>query len=119
MIDIQAPEKIKRGEVLKGKIVIELDKEVKTRGVSVSFDNTLSYPNPCTKNFSKWKLSNQHQFPDSMLRSALIPFEFNVPKEAPPTYQGSSLVSVWKINVKIDIPLAFDIHAEKIVEVER
>lgn len=119
MIEIQAPEKIKKGDVLKGKIVIELDKEAKTRGVSISFDNTLSYSNPCTKNFSKWKFSNLHQIPDSMLLSAVIPFEFNVPKEAPPTYQGTSLVSIWKINVKIDIPLAFDIHAEKIVEVER
>ncbi len=119
MIDIQAPEKIKRGEVLKGKVVIELDREVKTRGVSVSFDNALSYSNPCTKNFSKWRFSNLHQIPDSMLQNTVIPFEFNVPKEAPPTYRGSSLVSVWKINVKIDITLAFDIHAEKNVEVER
>ncbi len=119
MIDIQAPEKIKRGEVLKGKVVIELEKEIKTRGVSISFDNTLSYPNPCTKNFSRWKLSNLHRIPDSMLRNAIIPFEFNVQEESPPAYQGSSLVSIWKINVKIDIPLAFDIHVEKIVEVER
>ncbi len=119
MIDIQAPEKIKRGEVLRGKVAIELDKEVKTRGVSVSFDNTLSYPNPCAKNFSSWKLSTLHQFPTSMLRSAIIPFEFNVPGDAPPTYQGESLASVWKINVKIDIPISFDIHAEKNVEVER
>ncbi len=119
MIDIQAPEKTKRGEVLKGKVVIELDKEVKTRGVSVSFDDTLSYPNPCTKNFSRWKVTNPLQFPDSMLRSAIIPFEFNIPRDAPPSYQGKSLVSIWKISAKIDIPLAFDIHAEKIVEVER
>ncbi len=37
MIEIQAPHKIKRGEILKGIAVIELNKEVAARKVSVSF----------------------------------------------------------------------------------
>ena len=121
MIDIQSQDKIKRGEVLRGKVIIELDKDVKVRAVSVSLDNRLSYPNPCTKNFSGWSTLNHLLSPDTgdRLRSTIIPFEFNIPREAPPTYSGKSLVSNWKINVKIDRPLSFDIHAEKIVEVER
>ena len=49
----------------------------------------------------------------------LIPFEFNVPKEAPPSYKGEYIESSWQVKVNIDIPLSFDIHAEKSVEVER
>lgn len=121
MIEIQAPEKIKRGEVLRGKAIIELDKEVNTRSVSVSFDNELSYSNPCTHNFSRWGFSNPGKLfdPNNKLRNITIPFEFSIPKEAPPSYKGSSLISIWKINVKIDIPMARDIHAEMNVEVER
>ncbi len=121
MINIQVPEKIKRGEVLKGKVIIELDKEVNARSVLVSFDNELSYSNPCTKNFSDWNFSNPKKLFDAgtKLRSVMIPFEFNIPKEAPPTYRGKSLKSGWKVNVKIDIPLARDINARKDVEVER
>ncbi|HEY9245533.1 MAG TPA: hypothetical protein VIO11_01675 [Candidatus Methanoperedens sp.] len=121
MISIQAPEKIKRGVVLRGKVIIEPDKEVNARSVSVSFDNELSYSNPCTKNFSSWNFSNPGQLfgEGPGLRNAMIPFEFNIPKEAPPTYGGKSLKSSWKINVKIDIPLSRDIHAAKNVEVER
>ncbi len=121
MIGIQAPEKIKRGEVLRGKVIIELDKEVNARSISVSFDNELSYSNPCTKNFSSWNFSNPKQLFDegTRFRSAIIPFEFNIPKEAPPTYGGKSLKSSWKVNVKIDIPLARDIHAGKDLEVKR
>jgi hypothetical protein len=121
MIIIQAPEKIKRGEVLRGKAIIELDKEVNARSVSVSFDNELSYSNPCTKNFSSWSFSYPRQLFDkgNRLRNATIPFEFDIPKEAPPTYGGRALTSSWKVNVKIDIPLSRDIHAGKDVEVER
>ncbi len=119
MIIIQVPEKLKRGGVLKGKVIIELDKEVNARSVSVSFDNELSYSNPCTKNFSGWSFSNTVQHFDTGLRSITIPFEFNIPGEAPPTYTGRSLISRWKVNVKIDLPLARDIHAAKDVEVER
>ncbi len=121
MIDIQAPEKIKRGEVLKGKIIIGLDKEVNARNITVSFDNELSYSNPCKRNFSRWSFSNPRQLSErsSRLRNAIIPFEFNIPREAPPTYEGISLESGWKVNVKIDIPLSRDIHAEKTVVVER
>jgi hypothetical protein len=84
MIIIQAPEKIKRGEVLRGKATIELDKEVNARSISVSFDNELSYSNPCTKNFSGWSFSNPMQLFDkgTKLRNAIIPFEFNIPKDA-------------------------------------
>ncbi len=121
MINIQAPEKIKRGEVLRGKVIIELDKEVNARSVLVSFDNELSYSNPCTKNFSSWSFSNPKQLLDAStkLRHEIIPFKYNIPKEAPPTYGGKSLKSSWRVNVKIDIPLARDIHAGKDVEVKR
>ncbi len=121
MIEIQAPEKIKRGEVLRGKAIIELDKELYVRSVSVSFDNELSYSNPCTDNFSRWGFSTPKQLFEtgSKLRSDTIPFEFSIPKEAPPSYEGSSLTSRSRINVKIDCPMARDIHAEMNVEVER
>lgn len=121
MIEIQAPEKIKRGEVLRGKAIIEFDMDVSARSVSVSFDNELSFSNPCRKNFSRWSFSNPGQPFDisSKLSNITIPFEFSIPKEAPPSYEGSSLTSSWKINVKIDIPMARDIHEEMNVKVER
>ncbi len=121
MIDIQTPEKIKRGEVLRGSAIIQLDKDVKIRDVIVSFENKLSYPNPCKKNLSGWKLFNPQRFfyTGAKVRNVVIPFEFNIPKEVPPTYEGISLSSSWKVKVKVDIPLSFDIHSEKSVEVER
>ncbi|MGB8217692.1 MAG: hypothetical protein WCE94_10370 [Candidatus Methanoperedens sp.] len=121
-IEIKAPEKIKKGGVLEGTVIIALDKEVKFRDVIISFDNTITYPNPCTKNFSGWNMvSTSQQSPDKdgRLLNASIPFKFSIPKEAPPSYKGEQIESTWKLNVKIDIPLAFDIHAEKYVEVER
>ncbi len=120
MIEIQAPQKIKRDDILKGIAIIELDKEVNARKVSVSFDNVISYPNPCTKNFSKWSIANSRQlFTTGKLRYTTIPFEFKIHKEVPPSYEGGSLTSSWKINVIIDIPMSRDIHAEMKVEVER
>ncbi len=120
MIDIQSPDKIKRGDVLKGQVFIDLDKETRIRGVLISFDNMLSYSNPCTNNFSGWRFQHPHQvFNKDAFRTATIPFKFDIPKEAPPTYRGKSLNSSWQINVKIDIPLALDVHAKKDVEVER
>ncbi len=121
MIEIQAPEIIKRGEILRGKAIIKFEKELNARSVSVSFDNELSYSNPCTDNLSRWSISNPGQLFDisSKPLNITIPFEFSIPKEAPPSYKGSSLTSSWKIDVKIDRPMALDIHEEMIVEVER
>jgi hypothetical protein len=121
-IEIKAPEKIKKGGVLEGTVIIALDKEVKFRDVIISFDNTITYSNPCTKNFSGWNMVSTSQ-PNlekgGSLLNATIPFKFSIPKEAPPSYKGEQIESTWKLNVKIDIPLSFDIHAEKNVEVER
>jgi hypothetical protein len=121
MIEIQAPGIIKRGEVLRGKAIIKFEKELNARSVSVSFDNEISYSNPCTDNLSRWSISNPGQLFDisSKPLNITIPFEFSIPKEVPPSYKGSSLTSRWKIDVKIDIPMALDIHAEMNVEVER
>jgi hypothetical protein len=121
-VEIKAPEKIKRGGVLEGTVIITLDKDVKFRDLIISFDNTITYPNPCTKNFSCWNLvsvSQQYLNKGGRLRNAMIPFEFSIPREAPPSYKGECIESTWQVNVKIDIPLSFDIHAEKYVEVER
>ncbi|MCZ7382149.1 MAG: hypothetical protein O8C64_11355 [Candidatus Methanoperedens sp.] len=121
-VEIKAPEKIKRGEVLEGTVIITLDKDVKFRDIIISFDNTITYPNPCTKNFSGWNMvstSQQNLDKSGILLNAAIPFKFSIPREAPPSYKGEQIESTWKLNVKIDVPLAFDIHAEKYVEVER
>ncbi len=121
-IEIKAPEKIKRGDVLEGTVIIALDRDVNFRDVIISFDNTITYPNPCTKNFSGWNLvstSQQYMDKGAGLRNATIPFKFSIPGDAPPSYKGEHIESIWRINVKIDIPWAFDIHAEKYVEVER
>ncbi|MCZ7384932.1 MAG: hypothetical protein O8C63_09325 [Candidatus Methanoperedens sp.] len=121
-IEVKAPEKIKKGGVLEGTVIIALDKDVKFRDVIISFDNTITYPNPCTKNFSGWNMVSTSQ-PNlekgGSLLNAAIPFKFSIPKEAPPSYKGEQIESTWKLNVKIDIPLSFDIHAEKYVEVKR
>ena len=121
-VEIKAPEKIKKGGVLEGTVIIALEKEVKFRDVIISFGNTITYPNPCKKNFSGWNLVSTSQ-PNlekgGMLLNAAIPFKFSIPKEAPPSYKGDNIESTWQVKVKIDIPLAFDIHAEKYVEVER
>ncbi|MFZ3060450.1 MAG: hypothetical protein WA102_12045 [Candidatus Methanoperedens sp.] len=121
-VEIKAPEKIKKGGVLEGTVIITLDKDVKFRDVIISFDNTITYLNPCKKNFSGWNLvsvSQQYLNKGGRLRNAMIPFEFSIPREAPPSYKGKYIESIWQVNVKIDIPLSFDIHAEKYVEVER
>lgn len=121
-IEIKSPEKIKRGEVLEGTVIITLDKDVKFRDIMISFGNMITYPNPCKKNFSTWNLiSDSQKFLNkgAWLRNAMIPFEFNVPKEAPPSYKGEYIESSWHVKVNIDIPLSFDIHAEKSVEVKR
>ncbi|VVB96650.1 Uncharacterised protein [uncultured archaeon] len=121
-VDIKAPEKIKRGMVLEGTVIIALEKDVNFSDVIISFDNTITYPNPCTKNFSGWNLvsaSQQNLDKGAKLRNAMIPFKFSIPEEAPPSYKGENIESIWQVNVKIDIPWAFDIHAEKYVEVER
>ena len=121
-IEIKSPGYIKRGEVLEGTIIITLDKDVKFRDIMISFVNTITYPNPCKKNFSTWNLiSDPQKFlnKSAWLRNAMVPFEFNVPKEAPPSYKGEYIESSWQVKVKIDIPLSFDIHAEKSVEVMR
>lgn len=118
-IEIKSPDKIKRGEVLEGTIIITLDKDVKFRDIMISFVNIISYPNPCKKNFSTWNLISDHKTflnKGARLRNAMIPFEFNVPKVAPPSYKGEYIESSWKVKVNIDIPLSFDIHAEKSVE---
>jgi hypothetical protein len=88
----------------------------------ISFDNIITYPNPCRKNFSGWNLlsmSQQYLDKGGRLRNAMIPFEFSIPGEAPPSYKGEYIESTWQVNVKIDIPLSFDIHAGKYVEVQR
>lgn len=121
-IEIKAPRKIKRGEVLEGTVIITLDKDVKFRDINISFVNMITYPNPCKKNFSCWNLasgSQQYLNKGTRLRNAMIPFEFSIPKEAPPSYKGEYLKSIWEVKVNIDIPLSFDIHAEKSVEVLR
>ena len=121
-IEIKAPEKIRRSEVLGGTVIISLDKDVKIRDVMISFVNMITYPNPCKKNFSTWNLiSSSRTLPDKgrRLRSAMIPFEFDIPENAPPSYKGEYIGSAWQIKVKIDIPLSMDIHAEKSVVVER
>ena len=121
-IEIKAPGKIKRGEVLEGTVIITLDKDVKFRDINISFVNMITYPNPCKKNFSGWNLasgSQQYLNKGGRLRNAMIPFEFSIPKEAPPSYQGEYLKSIWEVKLNIDIPLSFDIHAEKSVEVLR
>ncbi len=53
------------------------------------------------------------------LLNATIPFKFSIPGEASPSYKGEHIESTWQVKVKIDIPLALDIHAKKYVEVER
>ncbi len=121
-VEIKAPEKIKRGGVLEGTVIIALDKDVNFRDVIISFDNAITYPNPCKKNFSGWSFvspSQPYLDKGSRLRNASILFKFSIPKEAPPTYTGEQIESIWQIKVKIDIPLYFDIHAEKYVVVER
>jgi hypothetical protein len=121
-VEIKAPEKIKKGGVLEGTVIIALDKDVKFRDVIVSFDNTITYPNPCKKNFSGWNLvSTAQQYLDKgeKLLNVTIPFKFSIPREAPPSYKGEYIESTWQVKVKIDIPLSFDIHSEKYVEVER
>ncbi len=121
MIDIQIPEKARRGEILKGKVVISLDREVNCRNLSVTFDNILTYHNPCVRDFSGWSIMNSQAFSakGERLRNAIIPVEFRIPENAPPCYAGKALNSRWQVRVKIDIPLSSDIHAEKIVEVDR
>ncbi len=121
MIDIQVPEKVRRGEVLKGKIIISLDREVNCRNLFISFDNILTYHNPCVGDFSGWSIMNSQVFPGKFekLHNAIIPVEFRIPENAPPGYAGKTLNSRWQVRVKIDIPLSTDIHADKLVEVER
>ncbi len=121
-IEIKAPEKIKRGGVLEGTVIITLDKDVKFRDVIISFGNTITYPNPCKKNFSGRNLvsmSQQYLDKGGRLLNATIPFKFSIPREAPPSYKGEYIENTWQVKVKIDIPLSFDIHVEKYVEVER
>ena len=121
-VEIKTPEKIKRGGVLEGIVIIALDKDVNFRDVIISFDNTITYPNTCTKNFSGWNLlsvSQQYLDKGARLRNATIPFKFSIPKEAPPSYKGEHIESTWHLNLKIDIRMPFYIHAEKYVEVER
>ena len=82
----------------------------------------ITYPNPCKKDFSTWNLISDSKTilnKGGRLRNAMIPFEFNVPKEAPPSYKGEYIESSWQVKVNIDIPLSFDIHTEKRVEVKR
>jgi hypothetical protein len=82
----------------------------------------ITYPNPCKKNFSGWNLVSrpqQYHNKGTRLRNAMIPFEFKIPKEAPPSYKGKYLESAWQVKVNIDKPLSFDIHTEKSVEVLR
>jgi hypothetical protein len=113
---------IKKGGVLEGTVIIALDKDVKFRDVTVSFGNTITYPNPCKKNFSGWNLVSMSQptlDKGGRLQNVTIPFKFSIPREAPPSYKGEYIESTWQVKVKIDIPLSFDIHAEKYVEVER
>jgi len=121
-VEIKAPGKIKRGEVLEGTLIITLDKDVKFRDIIISFGNMITYPNPCKKNFSTWNLISGSQTflnKGGRLRNAMIPFKFSIPKETPPSYKGKYLESAWQLKVKIDIPLSFDINTEKSVEVER
>jgi len=69
-----------------------------------------------SKNFSSWNLASgpqQYLNKGGRLRNAMIPFKFSIPEEAPPSYKGEYLESIWKVKVNIDIPLSFDIHAEK------
>lgn len=121
MIDIQIPSKVRRGEVLKGNVVISLEKEVNCRNLFISFDNILTYHNPCVRDFSGWSIQNSQVFSSKGkgLCNTIIPVEFRIPEKAPPSYAGRALNSRWLVTVKIDIPLSTDIHADKIVEVER
>ena len=121
-IEIKAPGIIKRGEVLEGSVIITLDEDIKFRDLIISFENKISYPNPCKKYFSYMNLisgSQQYMNKGGRLRNAMIPFEFTIPREAPPSYKGKYIESSWYVTVKVDIPLAIDIHAEKCVEVKR
>ncbi|MBU4220188.1 MAG: hypothetical protein KKA10_00970 [Euryarchaeota archaeon] len=121
MIDIKVPEKVGRGEVLKGNVVISLGKEVNCRNLFISLDNVLTYKNPCVREFSGWSIQNSRVYSSKSERlcNAIIPVEFMIPENAPPGFSGRALNSRWLVKVKIDIPLSTDIHAEKIVEVER
>jgi hypothetical protein len=39
---------------------------------------------------------------------SVIPFDFEIPKEGPLTYEGTLLRIVWEIAAEADLPMAFD-----------
>lgn len=103
---------VKRGEVVKGKVSFQSQELGRARAVRVELVNVLEYPNPCSKNLSKWKYTKKLSKQELKRYGYRVPFEFALDKKAPITYKGKKLKSYWELQAIIDIPLWFD-KAEK------
>jgi hypothetical protein len=47
----------------------------------------------------------------------VLPFDFEVPSDAPPTYEGKLVSIIWEIVATADIPWAVDQHDTKVITV--
>lgn len=116
------PERVKRGEQLKGRCEINLGNEVSCREIVVSLECFVIYNNPCVSNFGEgWSqmFRTTAGLAGGKLRHSSFDFQFSIPPEAPPTYAGTRLSCRWQVKTKIDIPWAFDINQARDVVVER
>lgn len=118
MVDFSVPSEVKRGEKISGSVYVKTEEIGRARKIVLYFENRIQYPNPCKNNFSSWGYTKEFPSKDAKINGNL-PFEYVVPVNAPPTYNGQALKSKWFVKVKIDIPFWFDKNIEKEVVVKR
>ncbi len=119
MVEFSVPSEVKLGETISGAVHIKPEEIGRAKEIVLYFENRIEYPNPCTKNFSKWGRCEK-SFPSNEAKvNGNLTFEYTIPKNAPQTYNGQALRSRWFVKVKIDIPFWFDKNIEKEVIVKR
>ncbi|MEM3422276.1 MAG: hypothetical protein QXF35_03265 [Candidatus Bilamarchaeaceae archaeon] len=133
------------GEVINGKIILNFEKKIKTRGIYgtllchekkkiVSVREMDYYDYNEDKSLGVPRSSNLRttvQYRDDIIYredkviaqegtyfKETFPFSFSLPKNAAPTskeYGHDNKINFWELEVKVDIPFAFD--KRKIIEV--
>lgn len=128
------------GEKVDGQVILKLDKSTKARDVVVEiYGNehthiTITRYSPSTKTNTSTtytedvplisketsllnKVSGRPPKKDEQVvltpNVHTIPFSFNLPKDATPTYNGEHAEVNYQVSAKVDIPWGFDVNNEK------
>jgi hypothetical protein len=89
---------VRNGERVKGTVTWEAEGSKTPRKIEVG---------------CRWRVEGRGRTREEIVSSfeshdSVIPFDFEIPKDGPLTYEGTLLRIVWEIAAEADLPMAFD-----------